>query len=243
MLTDQKVYHQAGSVNSTGNGQDFGKRAPLFVDYIFDQLVRDYGIENPERAGLRVYTTLDYSITEYAEKQLKYYILEPHDIKWSHYCKVCTNVPPLAQTANAHNGAMVAIDPHNGDIISFVGSVDYGNPDKRIAGYIDMTGATGDEKTRVSRSMGSSVKGVIYTTAFQMGWNPAMMLQDQPICFDWQIRRSTIPANHKQPSTTTTRPAAMAAMSRTTSRTLASPATFRSALRSAVHSTFPRPRR
>jgi membrane peptidoglycan carboxypeptidase len=187
ILTEQKVYHQAGPVNSTGNGQDFGKRAPLFVDYILDQLVRDYGVENPERAGLRIYTTLDYNITEYAEKQLQYYILDPHDIKWSHYCSQCKNVPPLAQTANAHNGAMVAIDPHNGDIIGFVGSVDYGNPDKRIAGYIDMTGATGDEQTRVKRSMGSSVKGVIYTTAFQMGWNPATMMQDQPICFDQPV--------------------------------------------------------
>jgi membrane peptidoglycan carboxypeptidase len=189
LLTEQKVYHQAGPVNTTGNGQDFGKRAPLFVDYILDQLVRDYGIENPERAGLRIYTTLDYNITEYAENQLKYYILEPHDIKWTHYCGSagCKNVPPLAQTANAHNGALVAIDPHNGDIIGFVGSVDYGNPDKRIAGYYDMTGATGDEKTRVARSMGSSVKGVIYTTAFQMGWDPAIMMQDQPICFDQEV--------------------------------------------------------
>jgi membrane peptidoglycan carboxypeptidase len=187
ILTGQKVYHQAGSINTTGNGQDFGKRAPLFVDYILDQLVRDYGIENPERAGLRIYTTLDDNITEYAEKQLKYYILEPHDIKWSHYCSVCTNVPPLATTANAHNGAMVAIDPHNGDIIGFVGSVDYGNSDKRIAGYIDMTGATGDEASRVTRSMGSSIKGVIYSTAFQMGWNPATMLQDQPICYDQPV--------------------------------------------------------
>jgi membrane peptidoglycan carboxypeptidase len=186
ILTNQQVYHQAGPVNTTGNGQDYGKRAPLFVDYIFDQLIRDYGVENPERAGLRIYTTLDYSITEYAEKQLKYYIQQPHDIRWSHYCSVCKNVPSLAQTANAHNGAMVAIDPHNGDIIGFVGSVDYGNPDKQIAGYIDMTGATGSEKTRVKRSLGSSVKGVIYTTAFQMGWNPATMMQDQPICFDQQ---------------------------------------------------------
>jgi membrane peptidoglycan carboxypeptidase len=188
ILTGQKVYHQAGSINTTGNGQNFGKRAPLFVDYIFDQLTRDFGVENPERAGLRIYTTLDYSITEYAEKQLKYYILEPHDIRWPHYCgrAGCKNVPSLAQTANAHNGAMVAIDPHNGDIISFVGSVDYGNPDKRIAGYIDMTGATYVNGKQVMRSMGSSAKGVIYTTAFQMGWNPATILQDQPICFDQQ---------------------------------------------------------
>jgi membrane peptidoglycan carboxypeptidase len=188
ILTGQKVYHQAGSINTTGNGQNFGKRAPLFVDYIFDQLTRDFGVENPERAGLRIYTTLDYSITEYAEKQLKYYILEPHDIRWPHYCGKagCKNVPSLAQTANAHNGAMVAIDPHNGDIISFVGSVDYGNPDKRIAGYIDMTGATYVNGKQVMRSMGSSAKGVIYTTAFQLGWNPATMMQDQPICFDQQ---------------------------------------------------------
>jgi membrane peptidoglycan carboxypeptidase len=186
ILTEQKVYHQAGPVNSTGNGQDFGKRAPLFVDYILEQLIDDFGVENPQRAGLRIYTTLDYNITEYAEKQLKYYILEQHDLKWIHYCGSgsCKNVPPLAQTANAHNGAMVAIDPHNGDIIGFVGSVDYGNPDKRVAGYIDMTGATKGPGQSVVRSMGSSAKGVIYTTAFQMGWNPATMLQDQPICFD-----------------------------------------------------------
>src|SRR5262249_1341458 len=37
--------------------------------------------------------------------------------------------------------------------------------------------------TTALRSMGSATKPIVYATAFQKGWTPGIMLQDQPICF------------------------------------------------------------
>src|SRR5262249_12587504 len=47
--------------------------------------------------------------------------------------------------------------------------------DKRVAGAVNVTTAL--------RSMGSATKPIVYATAFQKGWTPGIMLQDQPICF------------------------------------------------------------
>lgn len=176
ILVGQKVEHW--SAIKSDNTFDTTKIAPHFVDYIREELASEFGIDNPDQAGLRVYTTLDYNLDKLAQDRLHYYIQEKHDIAWKPYCPggVCTNVPPLADSANAHNGALVALDPHTGDVLAMVGSVDYGNKDVRIAGSVNITTS--------NRSMGSSVKGIVYATAFQMGWNPATMLQDQPICYD-----------------------------------------------------------
>ena len=57
-----------------------------------------------------------------------------------------------------------------------VGSVDYNSKDPKVAGAVNIV-------TSVNRSMGSATKPLVYATAFQMGWNPGIMLQDQPICF------------------------------------------------------------
>ena len=54
-----------------------------------------------------------------------------------------------------------------------VGSVDYNSKDPKVAGAVNIV-------TSVNRSMGSATKPLVYATAFQMGWNPGIMLQDQP---------------------------------------------------------------
>jgi membrane peptidoglycan carboxypeptidase len=56
-----------------------------------------------------------------------------------------------------------------------VGSVNYGSTSKRVAGFNNVTD--------LPRSLGSSVKPIVYATAFQMGWNPATVMQDSPVCY------------------------------------------------------------
>ena len=159
---------------------DATKKAPHFVDYVLEELYTDFGID-PASLATRdwsIYTTLDLNLDEYAAKQLDYYIDERHTVQWPAYAKNDCGPGcdlPLAQTQNAHNGAVMAIDPRTGDILAMVGSVHYGSADPDVLGYNNMTTAV--------RKMGSTVKSIVYATAFQMGWNPAIVLQDEPICW------------------------------------------------------------
>ena len=177
MLTNQQIYHWAGRGNgSASNGTT--KLAPHFVDYVVQQLADNWGISDLETGGYKIYTTLDYSLQKYAEQTVHHYVDENYCEPWYGNNPGGTNCfGPLASpgNANAHNGALVAMDQHNGDILAMVGSVDYNSKDPHVLGSNNIT-------TSPYRSMGSSTKPIVYATAFQMGWDPGIMLQDIPIC-------------------------------------------------------------
>jgi membrane peptidoglycan carboxypeptidase len=174
--------HKVGSHLGGGGASTFGvtKLAPHFVDYILNDVLPSSQFNIPDAAvdGIKVYTTLDLNLDEYAIQRAQYYILKPHTLTWSKYAGGCSSCmqPSLADSANIHNTAEVAMDPHNGDILAMVGSVDYTDRDPKVTGFYNVT-------TSDKRSMGSSTKPLVYATAFQMGWNPGIIVQDSPTCF------------------------------------------------------------
>lgn len=181
LLANHAVKHWSGI--STGSSADTQKNAPHFVDYVIHDWLQNYFGIDPDvlpRAGLKIYTTLDLNLDNYAHDRLNHYINQSFTNYW--YCPGQNPVvapcqeDPLSGYFNAHNGAFTAVDPHTGDILAMVGSVDYGSKDPHVLGFNNIT-------TSTSRSMGSSTKGLVYATAFQMGWYPGIMLQDSPICF------------------------------------------------------------
>jgi membrane peptidoglycan carboxypeptidase len=94
--------------------------APHMVAYVREQLEAEYGPEVLYRGGLRVYTTLDLAMQQQAEQI------------------VAAQVAQLADL-DAHNGALVALDPANGDILALVGSADF--YDDTIDGQVNVAGA------------------------------------------------------------------------------------------------------
>ena len=70
-----------------------GIRAPHFTMYVKDYLINKYGEEMVEEGGLKVITTIDYSIQEKAESVISKF------------------APTLQENFNASNMAMVAINP------------------------------------------------------------------------------------------------------------------------------------
>lgn len=76
---------------------------------------------------------------------------------------------------NVYDGALSAIDPRNGDILAMVGGVDYNSSSSMAGGQNNVTTS--------GRSLGSSFKPLVYATAFEMGWNPGIVIRDQPTCF------------------------------------------------------------
>jgi membrane peptidoglycan carboxypeptidase len=176
MLEQQQVYDysQISSTHDTGLSLNL---APHFVDYVVNELSDKYGVNSLETAGLKVYTTLDLNLNNYIQQDLQKYIDKPFYNPWYTYNngQCGADACPLSTASNANDGAVVAVDPHNGDILGMVGSVDYNNKDPRVAGAVNVTTS--------GRSMGSAFKPLVYATAFQMGWTPGTMMKDEAVCF------------------------------------------------------------
>ena len=130
-------------------------KAPHFVFFIKDYLVKKYGRDTVYESGLKVKTTLDYRLQKKAEKLVKEYALANE------------------KKFKASNSAMVAIDPHTGQILAMVGSRDYF--DKKIDGKFNVTTAL--------RQPGSTFKPIVYSLAFEKGYTPNTILFDLPTQF------------------------------------------------------------
>jgi len=136
--------------------EDLGIKAPHFVFFIRSYLEEKYGKDVVEQGGLRVITTLDYTLQEKAEKILKKYALKNKE------------------KFNAENAGLVAIDTKTGQILTMVGSRDYF--DKEIDGNFNITLA--------KRQPGSSFKPFVYATAFKQGYTPDTVVFDLKTQFE-----------------------------------------------------------
>ncbi|HEX5440127.1 MAG TPA: transglycosylase domain-containing protein, partial [Ktedonobacterales bacterium] len=137
ILVNHEIKHWAGVAN--GSSLDTTKLAPSFVDYITRTVLpQEFGIDPDSlpTAGWRIYTTLDYNLEEYTENNIDYYINKKHTVPTCTYgaCHNPTN-PPLAESANAHDGAVVAVDPYTGDVLAMAGSAKYGDSNPLVGGY------------------------------------------------------------------------------------------------------------
>jgi membrane peptidoglycan carboxypeptidase len=130
-------------------------RAPHFVFQVRNQLTAILGGDEAAvtRGGYKVTTTLDMTKQEIAERQVRDWVEQ-------------------LQGKNVHNAALVSIDPRNGEIVAYVGSVDYYNrDDPRVQGQYDVAGIG-------LRQPGSSFKMFNYVTALKKGATAATVVID-----------------------------------------------------------------
>jgi membrane peptidoglycan carboxypeptidase len=123
--------------------------APHFVFYIREQLAEKLGEQVIERGGLKIITTLDLDKQKLAEETIK------------------NNYSELVKS-NANNAALLSLNPKNGEILAMVGSADYFNDD--IDGKFNVLLGL--------RQPGSSIKPLVYSTAFERGYTPDTVLFD-----------------------------------------------------------------
>ncbi len=145
-------------------------KAPHFVFYVRDLLYEKYGVEEVETGGLRVQTSLDLDIQQAAQ------------------ASVSAEVGKLAEkNYQVGNGAAVITKPNTGEILAMVGSKDYFN--QKDDGQVNVTLA--------SRQPGSSIKPLMYATAFQeKSLNPGTILLDIPTCFGIPNQPTYCPRNY-----------------------------------------------
>jgi penicillin-binding protein 1C len=136
----------------TFNPPTMNARYPHWVNFIRSELEELYGAQEIYRSGFIVYTTIDPTLQDEAQR-------------------LVTEQVSLLTDKNAHNGALVAIKPSTGEILAMVGSPDFNN--EAISGQINMA----DSPTR---QPGSSIKPVNYVAAFEKGWTPATLIWDVP---------------------------------------------------------------
>src|SRR3989454_11832892 len=126
-----------------------------FVDYIVKYIKQRYGELALYEGGLTITTTLDLSTQAMADKWVK------------------SGVHAYAKRG-VNTGAMLVMNPNDGEILAMVGSADYNNA--AIRGQINLTGTD----PLGWRGVGSSFKVYTYAAALQAGLvTPASLLNDQ----------------------------------------------------------------
>lgn len=139
-------------------------KAPDFVLYVKKYLNNKYGDTYLKEKGLKVFTTLDYELQEYAEQTIK-------------------DADEANMAKGAHNAALVVLDPKTGEILALIGSKDYfAKPypegcDEKLRGKC-LFEPKYDVATIATRQPGSSFKPFAYVTAFKKGYTPDMKIWD-----------------------------------------------------------------
>lgn len=142
--------------------------APHFVFYVKDLLVDQYGLERVEKGGLRVTTTLDLNLQNFAQST------------------VSAEVADLDRY-RVGNGAALITNPATGEILAMVGSHNYF--DTEADGQVNLTHRL--------RQPGSSIKPLNYVTALQLKLlTPSSPLLDTPTCFSVTGQAPYCPKNY-----------------------------------------------
>lgn len=153
-LNDEEYTNAKSEVVEFRKESSGGIKAPHFVMFIREYLEQKYG-EGVAGDGLKVTTTLDYSLQEKAEEIIKRKALENDKLY------------------HATNAGLVAVDAKTGQILVMVGSRDYF--DDAVDGQYNIATA--------ERQPGSSFKPFVYAAGLNKGYTPETILFDLPIQF------------------------------------------------------------
>lgn len=141
-------------------------KAPHFVFYVKDQLIKKYGEAVVEQGGLNVTTTLDLDLQTKAQAAVS---------------------EEIAKVNYAHitNGAAMVLDSKTGQILAMVGSKDWEDPKD---GKFNVVTA--------ERQPGSSIKPVTYLTGLRKGYTAATLLMDTKTTFPSGDGKDYVPVNY-----------------------------------------------
>lgn len=125
-----------------------------FVDYILNVLREETHFSERflRSTGLRIYTTMDRRIQSAAERAINLLPVERPD-QWG---------------INQPQGALVALNPANGEILGLVGGRRFSESQVNRA-------------FQILRQPGSAIKPFLYTAAVEAGYRPESEVMDQPL--------------------------------------------------------------
>ncbi|TSC89784.1 MAG: 1A family penicillin-binding protein [Parcubacteria group bacterium Gr01-1014_3] len=153
---DEKTKDQAIKQKLNFSSRSVGIKAPHFVVAVQDYLNEKYGEGFVQTAGLKVITTLDWTLQQIAERVV--------------YDGAKRNEELYA----GKNAALVAQDATTGQILAMVGSRDYF--EEGVGNF--------NVATQGLRQPGSTIKPFAYLAAFKKGFTPDTMVFDLETEFD-----------------------------------------------------------
>ncbi len=154
-------------------------KAPHFVFYVKDLLVQKYGEQIVEQGGLKVITSLDLDLQDYAQASVE---AEVEKVKYIH----------------VGNGAAIITKPGTGEILAMVGGKNYfGEPEPE--GCKPGVNCIFEPNVNVAiahRQPGSSIKPINYAVGLLKGYTAATPFIDAQICFPDPPQQSYCPQNY-----------------------------------------------
>ncbi|MBQ1915338.1 MAG: PBP1A family penicillin-binding protein, partial [Selenomonadaceae bacterium] len=127
-----------------------------FIDYVTQLLIDKYGADAVYKDGLKIYTTIDMDMQRAAEEAMQL-------------------LPDYSTDSNGivqPQGALVAIDPHNGYIKAMVG----GRGTDQF-----------NRATMAERQPGSAFKPFVFAAALENKFTPSTTIDDSPVRIDdWE---------------------------------------------------------
>jgi penicillin-binding protein 1B len=151
--------------------------APYFVDLVHDQLTQKFGDRDFNREGLRIYTSLDPELQRIATSAVDSTVHVVDEL----VDRVHAKQKKLGQPYAYPQVALIALDPHTGQVLALVGGRSYGTSQVNHA--------------VAHRPTGSIFKPFVYASAFQTAvegtmlpgqtalFSPVTMLSDEPTTY------------------------------------------------------------
>jgi penicillin-binding protein 1A len=151
------------------------RSAPYFMEMVRQYLDERYGSNQIYEGGLRVYTSIDIDLQIAAEESLERRLtaLESRNQYKRTRATLAakTAAAPKDKTQTEYlQGAVVSIDPTNGQIRALIGGRDFNDSNFNRA-------------TQASRQPGSAFKPFIYAAGIDNGFTPTDVILDTPVSF------------------------------------------------------------
>ncbi len=147
-------------VDGLGEREGYGQ---YFKEEVRKQLVQQFGWERVYQGGLKVYTTIDLDMQRAAEAEVMHSLSDIEQRQSKRRREADASADPL-------QAALVAMDPHTGEVRAMVGGRDF------AASHFNRA-------TQAKRQPGSAFKPFIYAAALERGYSPATLITnlDDPI--------------------------------------------------------------
>ena len=176
---DDETYQKALSENpKVYNDTLTQNKAPFIVDEVARRF-KALGLKGFKTGGYDIYTSIDLRLQNAAKESLKYSYdltlarIEKYKEKEQKRLLRDPNYELQDVNVSQLNGAMVSLNPSNGDILALVGSVEY-----KKSSY--------NRATQGRRQPGSAFKPFIYQVAIDLGYSGATKLVDIAKTYEYE---------------------------------------------------------
>jgi penicillin-binding protein 1A len=199
---DQAVDQPVVLRDTLRNEEPYGR---YFKEEVRKELVAKFGWERVYQGGLRVHTTLDLDLQKIAETEVARGLEEIEQRQLKRRGRRAAAATPA--TADPLQGALVAMDPHTGEVRALVGGRDFQQ-------------SSFNRATQARRQPGSAFKPFVYAAALERGFSPGTLLTrlDEPV---WTPQGMWVPDDgHSSSSSMTMRTALRTSSNRAAVRML-----------------------